>query len=361
MGGVEFFSDNLALALSKRGAHVLIVTTDPCNAELERPFEIFRIPSRGLLAGRYPVFNAIQASKNVTALLKEQAINSYVINGRFYELSRFGAKLARKNGAEPIVIDHSSSYVASTDSLLGKLLAIADHATTRCLNHYHPAYYCVSQLSSEWIRTFNIRSSGEIHNAIDAASFTTNASSFQIAPQSTAAIKVLYAGRLIEEKGVKKAIEAIKLTRSNAELFIAGSGPLEPYVQREANQDGRVHYLGRLNHPDLASTMIRSDIFCFPTEYGEGLPTSLLEAGACGCALITTRTGGTAEIIPTDDHGVVLNSTAPDEIARQIDHLAEDRVRLNRMQAIIRNHVMHNFSWQNTVNELLRALEAVSQ
>lgn len=357
MGGVEFFTDNLAGALTKAGAHVVVITTDQEKEDLRRPFLVVRIPSSELLQGRYPVFNTAAARKTVDDIIQREDINAYVVNGRFYQLSRFGAKIARQHGKRAVVIDHSSSYVSDTASLMGKALAAADHASTSLLDRYHPVYYCVSKLSSRWISTFGLTSSGEIHNAIDADAFISEASAYSLEPVQDSSLKILYAGRLIEEKGVRRVIEAIKQTEAKAEAFIAGSGPLAPYVEQEAAVNPRIHFLGRLSHPDLSAAMQQADIFCFPTTYGEGLPTCLLEAGACSCALMTTMTGGTEEIIPTERYGIVLENVSPKEIARQVDQLEKNPARLKALQRNIASHIRQHFGWTNTVEELASALQ----
>lgn len=355
MGGVEVFTDNLATALTKKGIKCLIITTDNGESEKAQRFPVIRIPSNNLLDGRYPVFNTVKAAQAIKRTLKDYGVTSIVINGRFYQLSRFGAKTAKELGITPIVIDHSSSYVADTSNIIGKCLAIADHVSTKLLNRYGPKYFCVSKLSSEWIQTFGLTSSGEIHNAINANEFRNNASALPLVKVNDDSISVIYAGRLIPEKGVMKLAEAVR-DLDDVELFIAGSGPLENDVKALCEIVQNAHFLGRLSHPDLASVLKQSDIFCFPTEYGEGLPTCLLEAGSCGCALITTNTGGTEEIIPNSNFGIVLGEVNPTTIRNAINSLCHDKERMNSMKSAIREHVEKTFSWDNTIRELLEAI-----
>lgn len=362
MGGVEFFTDNLAKQLKLDGYLPIIVTTDQAPKNFSRDFPILRLPNKSLLGGRYPIpLHSTQLSELQTTLSKH-GVEHYVINGRFYPLSRIGAKLARQAGHTPIVIDHSSSYVSDTRSPLGACLAIADHITTALLKRHSPKFYCVSKGSSQWLQRFGIASSGEIHNALDSQKFRLQSEyiDLPIAPENKEHhLKVAYAGRLIEEKGVRELIEAITPLH-DMELYIAGSGPLEDYAQKQSSAIEHVHFLGRLSHATLASLLLQADIFCFPTRYGEGLPTCLLEAGACGCALITTNTGGTDEIIPNSTYGIRIGDTAPNTIATALQSLIDDPDLLQDLQRRIQVHIETQFTWQNTEHQLLRALEIES-
>ena len=359
MGGVEVFTDNLAKELTAEGQRCIVITTDSDETGLERDFPIIRIPSKNLLGGRLPIPSEHNVETRIIEVLRKHEVTNVVINGRFYPLSRLGAKAARSINITPIVIDHSSSYVADPHSLQGASLALADHIASRLLNIYSPDYYCVSKVSSDWIQTFGLSSSGEIHNAINAAEFRNNASNYLLPKGQNGSLKIMYAARLIPEKGILNLVEAAIQLNESVELYVAGDGPLHDDLIKASKAHPNIHFLGRLNHPDLSSALLQADAFCFPTKYGEGLPTCLLEAGACSCALITTHTGGTAEIIPNDQYGIVLDEATVDSITVGIKQLIDNPSRLKSLQHAIRNHIEKTFSWANTVQELLSAIEQI--
>ncbi len=61
---------------------------------------------------------------------------------------------------------------------------------------------------------------------------------------------------------------------------------------------GGIHALGALPHEQIVQLLTQADAYCLPTEYAEGFPTTLLEAAACRCPIVTTRTAGTDELLP---------------------------------------------------------------
>lgn len=80
---------------------------------------------------------------------------------------------------------------------------------------------------------------------------------------------------------------------------------------------------------EVAMWMRAIDIFVLPS-YSEAFSNSLLEAMACGCAVIGSRVGGTPELIGEEERGLLFHSGDAGELARKISMLIEAReLRLN--------------------------------
>ena len=95
-------------------------------------------------------------------------------------------------------------------------------------------------------------------------------------------------------------------------LAVAGTGPEEAAL---AALGGGIHALGALPHEQIVELLTQADAYRLPTEYAEeALPTTLLEAAACRCPIVTTRTAGTDELLPGDDYAVFLANAAPETI-----------------------------------------------
>lgn len=111
---------------------------------------------------------------------------------------------------------------------------------------------------------------------------------------------VIYAGRLSPEKGLLDLLDVWphvqRKTESNPELLICGDGPQREQLETVVRKGSltSVTFAGSIRNP--APYYQVADLFVLPS-YVEGNSNSLLEAMACGLAALTTRVGGSADML----------------------------------------------------------------
>jgi glycosyltransferase involved in cell wall biosynthesis len=106
----------------------------------------------------------------------------------------------------------------------------------------------------------------------------------------------LYAGRLVEEKGVATAIEAA--ARAGVPLAIAGTGPQEPELRALAARLGSpVRFLGQLGAEELAEVRRASACSLVPSRWDEPCPYAAIESMAAGVPVLASSMGGLPEIV----------------------------------------------------------------
>ena len=120
--------------------------------------------------------------------------------------------------------------------------------------------------------------------------------------QSKKEVRLAYAGRILEDKGILSLIEAYKIAQSknaNLSLYIAGSLDEEnpssiskSYFNNITNFKG-IYYLGKINN--IKKYWQEADIAILLSKR-EGLPLSLMEAAAIGRPIISTDVTGSREI-----------------------------------------------------------------
>ena len=166
---------------------------------------------------------------------------------------------------------------------------------------------------------------------------------------------VAFAGRLIPEKG------AVLLARAVAEipgavLLAAGSGP----QQAELEALG-ARALGPLPHVQVVQLLDQADLYCLPTRYAEGFPTTLLEAAACGCPIVCTRTAGTGELLPGPEYGTVLpGDPAGVDVAALRAALMEtlDHPELAQARAeAARRNLCEHFTWDAVFAKIMEIIK----
>ncbi|AND69811.1 hypothetical protein ATSB10_23570 [Dyella thiooxydans] len=190
-----------------------------------------------------------------------------------------------------------------------------------------------------------IRSSG-----VDVRRFTPVASDSPVHGR----LRVLLAARLLWEKGVQEYVDAAALLRRegrSVEFLLAGTpDPGNPRSVEEAQvkrwgREGLVRCLGHVE--DMPALLREVEVMVLPSYYREGVPRSLIEAAACGLAIITTDRPGCREVVT--HHGVDgLHVAVRDAraLADRIAQLDDDRVLLARLGARARQRALSEFDEQ---------------
>lgn len=139
---------------------------------------------------------------------------------------------------------------------------------------------------------------------------------------------VTFAARLIKEKGPYVFERAARMLRERgvkARFLILGS--VDPGNPNSVNEkditawsaEGIVEVLGQADN--VASFFIKSHIICLPSYYGEGLPKVLIEAAACGRAVVTTDHPGCKDAIIPGVTGLLVSKRNAYELAEALERL----------------------------------------
>jgi glycosyltransferase involved in cell wall biosynthesis len=145
---------------------------------------------------------------------------------------------------------------------------------------------------------------------------------------------VLAVGTLEPRKNLPRLIEAA--SRVGVELRVVGE---RGWGGVEAGGDG-VRWLGRVPDEELARLYRGARCVAYPSVY-EGFGIPVLEAMACGAAVVTSRGGATEEV--ADGAAVLVDPLDASEIAAGIERAAADRDALGR-RGIERARA---FSWRD--------------
>lgn len=164
-------------------------------------------------------------------------------------------------------------------------------------------------------------------------------------------LRVLLAARLLWEKGLQEFVDAAGLLRDqgrDVEFLLAGmpdpGNPRSvdaPQVQQWVDA-GLLQWLGHVD--DMPALLNSVDVMALPSYYREGVPKSLIEAAACGLAIVTTDLPGCREVVT--QHGVDgLRVHARDArgLADQIIALDDDRELLEQLGCRARQRALADF------------------
>lgn len=354
LGGVERYTYNLAKKLLKNGHKVKIVTSnsgDLENYELSDGVEIFRLPCINLLKGRFPILKINKEYFKILKIIKSHNYDMCIVNTRFYVHSLFGVIFGSKHSKKTIVIEHGTNHFTVNNKILDIFGRIYEHMITFFIKWFCKEYYGVSESCNSWLRHFNIQARSTLHNAIDIDDINYLLKNSEISYRSEYnlpkdSIVIAYTGRLVREKGILKLISAInEINKINKRvyLFVAGDGNLMSEIKSIENKN--IMILGKLTFDKVISLLKESDIFCLPTDYPEGFPTSVIEAVASGCFVITTSAGGSKELILNQDYGIILKENTINKLVEAINKAISDNKYMEKAKEKAYERCMKNFTW----------------
>lgn len=141
---------------------------------------------------------------------------------------------------------------------------------------------------------------------------------------------VLFAGRLVEEKGVFDLLQAYGRLEHNTQckvsLVFAGEGSSRAELEQRAKRiaPGTVCFLGFAQREELAAIYGLADVLVLPT-HSDPWGLVVNEAMACGLPVIVSSIAGcAADLVEEGWNGFVVPPADPDELCRAIDHVLRD-------------------------------------
>jgi glycosyltransferase involved in cell wall biosynthesis len=134
-------------------------------------------------------------------------------------------------------------------------------------------------------------------------------------------------------------------------LLVLGEGEESPSLKALARQlhiEKHLSFLGRKEN--VSGYLQASDIFVLPSET-EGISNSLLEAMACGLAVIATNVGGTGEILKHQRDGFLVQPRSQSQLADGLLQLLQDQALAQRLGAEARKTVEAGYSLDYVVEQ----------
>lgn len=248
---------------------------------------------------------------------------------------------------------HGSAFITHAKGLLS---VVSRHAAR--------VVFCSHFLESEAKGRFpHLQRSIILYNGADGSLFYPSTEGTRVRKP----INVLFASRLVPEKGAHVLIEAMRiLEKQGASMtatvcgaaFFGGSAPT-PYMESLRNDlPANVEFVGYEHGKTLAERFRSSDIFCLPAVYEDPFPLVTLEAMASGLPVVASRKGGIQEAFL---HGgaELIEPDHPKLLADTLHGLALDADKRRELSQAGRAAFERLFSWaivRDKYREILGAL-----
>ena len=133
---------------------------------------------------------------------------------------------------------------------------------------------------------------------------------------------LLYAGRLVPEKGIDALLDATRRLPDGVRLRLAGEGRMERQVRaRVAAEDLPVDALGSLTPPEVAAQLRAAVAAVLPALWWENCPMAVLEAAAQGVPVVASAVGGIPELVEDGGTGLLVPPGNGDALAAAVTRL----------------------------------------
>lgn len=254
------------------------------------------------------IFKTVVLSRNVDLVLCNWALTGLV--------ARAAGLISRK----PYIV-----IVRGTDMKIMKKSGLTARLFLTAL-HNADAVCAVARHLTESLADSGVAGAHLTPNGIDLSRFAGDREQARKELSLKTGKLVLFVGSLIEVKGVRYLIEAMRDV--DAELAVVGDGCLREELERQAQELGvKVSFVGRISPERVARWYAACDVFVLPS-LSEGRPNVLIEAMASGRACVASDIPGCRELIRDGSNGLLFvpgNTPALQEKIKKI--LGDEKLR----------------------------------
>ncbi len=188
-----------------------------------------------------------------------------------------------------------------------------------------------------------------------------------VAPVPVApAHRIVYAGRLTEEKGISLLMEAWdryigRTDESRLQLSVAGAGPLESKVAAWAATRPSVQWLGKLSQEECASLVATARAVVVPSRWEETFGLVAVEAMAARVPAVAPNHGSFPELITDGVDGVLFEPGDADALAGVMCDVQARREFYEGLGRVARRTYEERFSPEANMEELLRIYDFAAE
>ena len=337
-GGIEKYTEEVGARLVARGHDVVVYAMRHCGARngMFRGMRIKTIPS---LKSR--------SLEKMTAAFMGHFLQCFEPDIDVVHAHAFGPSMfclfPRMMGRKVVVQGHGIEWMRSRWSWWGKLILKLTEAPSVKLSH---ALTVVSKVQKEYIQIRYNKNSIYIPTGVNPPTLETP----QLIKQFGLAGNdyILFAARLVREKGVHYLLDAYNRLQTNMKLVIAGDVQHEEHYKSElyklADGNKNIIFTGFATGKLLHELFSNCYVFVLPSEI-EGLSTALLEAMSYGnCCLISDIPENREAL---NGFGYTFRNQDAVDLRKKLSLLLADHEAVERYKIPARDYVLRNFSWDD--------------
>jgi glycosyltransferase involved in cell wall biosynthesis len=356
IGGLERYVEEVAVRFIQRGYEIHIVTfsNNHKGYEVYKGIHIHRFRFWFMTVGGVGlILNPLSWRRFSQELFRNHNFTYINTHTRIFACSVLGAKLSIKYKVPLIHTEHGAVIMGKNEPYLMRcVVQFIDKRRGRYIIKIAKKVVAISLPGVKFCKdVFRSKNIIYIPNGIDSTYWQPlNTDS----PRSTQPKKLLYVGRIVEDKGVQYLLRALGHT-NNFCLTIIGEGPFLDQLKvivKSCGISNKVNFLGSKSSQIIKNILKNTDCFVNPS-LAEGLPTTVLEALSMGVPTVATNVGGTADVLsllPKYSHlvepsDIISLKLAIEDIIKREAMSSEDKLRCHEV-------ISNQFNWETIVDKL---------
>jgi glycosyltransferase involved in cell wall biosynthesis len=227
--------------------------------------------------------------------------------------------------------------------------------------------YAFSIISVSRAMTERLRNIGAPADKIIYNCYGVDTSLFHESDEKWEVPTFIAVGRFVEKKAAHLTIMAFARAKEKfprIRLVMVGDGPLLEVCKQLAKAlqiEESVEFAGIKPPEEISSFVSRSLAFVQHSVVAgdgsaEGTPLAILEAGACGVPVISTRHEGIKDVVVENETGILVDEFDVEGMAEAMKHLAADPSLAREMGKKARSHINRNYSLSRHIEELTKII-----
>lgn len=136
-----------------------------------------------------------------------------------------------------------------------------------------------------------------------------------------------FLGRLDEEKGIRELAAVARSLPDDVTVRFIGDGDLREWLETELETqraEGTVELTGWVDHDAVPAQLNDLALLVMPSQPTEGLPTTILEALACGTPVLASPVSGVPDVVRDGETGFHIDSREPAQLRAQITRILDE-------------------------------------
>src|SRR5919107_505693 len=136
--------------------------------------------------------------------------------------------------------------------------------------------------------------------------------------------RVVFAGRLVDVKGIRTLLDAWQRTPTGMTLVIAGDGELRPLVEERAAADPSIRFVGWVQEHEVTDLMASAELVVVPSQWYEGAPLVILRSLGVGTPVLVSVLENLSTEVIEDEAGWTFTTGDAADLAEKFAGFVRD-------------------------------------